>query len=609
MTALTDERVAARHVQSAEPSDEAPARAHGKRTKASGAERVARERAEIASIEKQVPLRRRLLEELAQGPRTPKALTQATQAATESVSRQLKELQAQALVQMAASEGDRRLRPYALTRAGEVQLSRHRAFGSPKPLPPKPTDKDAYQFLCGALLNAVRMRRHANRLSEAGERLEIVLKEAESIDHPELALEATVELATTLRQNRLLQQVREIVNRLNEVALGRNPHCGPALALPAAAHLAYTLGRLPGEGNLEDLKRREEFLTAARQFYAQIASASPAKDSGLMSWRHREAWSVVSRASNLRAQSRFESALKSTDEAATIFEELDDAYGIARCLFMRGFCLRLIGDFGASWQQLQAACELAKAQKFERFVTDALTQMGEVRRCQGLTSEAHEILTDALKRAASMKMVVAEAFAQSAIGAVEYQADHPEEARAALRLADGLFVECDNHEGLALNARRQAVVARALAREQRGGELSAARRFAAQALRRYLGLRSPAGVAACEIERARISIMHGQKPTGLQQLVKLLGRTRERELVERDPWVPTVLLAFAEEAGDDGLQDQAQRIAAASKQLQVDWRRREARAASSAQNRPKRRRLPQASFEMGGETRRELQPA
>jgi DNA-binding transcriptional ArsR family regulator len=579
----------------------------GDSTPARGAARLERQRREARELDRREPLRRRILEALADAPATPAALAESVSAAKESTSRTLQSLLKGGLVQIGEVEGDRRMRLYALTREGEARLSKQRAFGAPGDPPSPPNHEETLRFMRAALGNAVRMRRETNALQDAAARLHLVVEEAHRLELTEVELEAMAELLTTLRQERRIDAMTALLGTLENLALGRHQNRDPTLALPAAAHREYTLGRLPEMHGGADACVRARHLDAAQALFGQLARSSDAEQA--TSWREREAWSVISLASNLRERSKLEEALEKTSWAMSLFAALDDPYGRSRCLFMFGFCQRLIGDFDHAWLRLSEAYELASAHSFQRFQADALTQMGEVRRCQGEITEARGLLTEAFARSERMNLVVTQAFAQSALGAVAFEEQRFEEAQAALREAERLFDACRHDEGRALNDRRRAVVERQLATAGKRGEFNAARRLALKALERYQQLRSPAGMVACEIEYGRSEMLGGGRADRqVARLIERLDDTRQLNLLELDPWVPKVFARFAEEVGNAALGERAQHLMQASERRLADW------SGGGLTGRLAERigelrqqvvRHPHVGFDMGGEARSE----
>ena len=568
-------------------------------------QRLRKEREAAVEVVEREPLIKQLLEALAAAPSTPTELARRVGARKESVSRKLRVLRDDELVTAARNSGDKRQVRYSLTPQGEAELSRLRAFGVPEQAPPPPDHAEVVQFLRSALRSAIDMRRRTNRLSDAVERLEVVFEQAEQYRAPEVSLEALTELATTLRQDRRTEELQHALDRLEAIALGTDG-VKAELVLPAAAHLEYALGRL-GDLGKEDVRGRANHMTAAISLYGQLAHSAEAGEED--AWLERRAWSVISLAGNLRKQSRFEDSLSYAAAAKRMFDDLDDPYGRSYCLFMFGFCLRLLGDFDEAWACLDEAYRLADANAFERARADSLMQMGEVRRCQGDVEEARMLLNDALGQADRLKLLVTKAFAQSAMGAVEYQEERFADAYASLALAQKMFTRCKHVEGVALNARRQATVARRLAGMKAGQSQRSVADLIAFAYKRYANLNSPAGIAACEVEQGRLQMIRRRGRVGevIEKLKSLLHTNRQREILELDPWVPHVLDDFAREADDETLAAQtskvletagerlADRAAQGVERLTgvVDWGRLEEDGEANA-----------LAAEMGGEARR-----
>jgi tetratricopeptide (TPR) repeat protein len=553
------------------------------------------------------PLRRRLLEALLRGPATPTTLAALTGAAKPSISRVLRSMLDDELVQIGEVEGDARRRLYALTREGEARLSRQRAFGGPAAPPEPPMLEERARFLAAAVRNAVRMRREANDLEGAADRLQIVRTRTQRFGLDELELEAIVELATTFRQGRHIEQMHALLGSLEDISLGRHPNGNPTLALPATAHREYTLGRLPEQHGGSDADTRARHLDTAQSLYAQLAHSSRSEQAS--GWRIREAWSIVSLASNLRQRSHLEEALEKTVMAMSVFDELGDPYGQSHCLFMLGFCQRLMGDFDEASLRLSQAEKLASSHAYRRFQADALMQMGEVRRCQGEITEAQELLSEAFDRSERMNVVVTQAFAKSALGAVAYEQGRLPEAQTALEAADRLFEAARHGEGHALNDRRRAAVARRLGLIQGRHQLHAARRFALKALERYVALRSPAGMAACEIETGRLELMTpgGHVDKQVAGLIERLDDTRQLNLLELDPWVPKVLVNFADEIGNLDLGERATELVRDGQRRLAAWTSKGVVGRAAGQRATETGRPGSsdrgASFDMGGEAR------
>lgn len=527
-----------------------------------GAERIARKRERFAELEKE-PMGVRILVVLAASSVGPSDIAERLEAPLPSVSRKLSELEDEGLVRWERSPHDRRRHKYSLTAEGSTRLNDHRAFGSVVRAPEPPTTDEAAEFLHAAVRTAIGERRRSNQLDDAAARLARVCERAEAREAYEVALDATAELAITSRQARRRETMREMLNRL-ETFCADPPASG--LERAAAAHLEYALGRA-GDERDEDLPTRASRLTTAGNLYRQLASGPTERRAA--AWKERQAWCVVSYAGNLRKQSKFELALKEAAVALSLFNELEDSYGRSYSFFMIGFCLRLLGDFSEAWDCLDKAHQLAEEHTFERFRVDSLMQKGEVRRCQGRVGEARGLLKESLARAESLDLVLTQAFARVALGAVAYQDQELADAREELTRACQLFEQCRHAEGIALSARRQSTVVRKLVEHGESTGYTGVVRLIKRARSLYSKMESPAGVAACEIERGRVAIDHHHDDLAatLDQLTALLDDREELDLLELDPWVPRVLDAFAGEVGDTEFEQRAHRIRGSAEKL------------------------------------------
>ena len=191
---------------------------------------------------------------------------------------------------------------------------------------------------------------------------------------------------------------------------------------------------------------------------------------------------------------------------------------------------------------------------------------------RGEFEQARGLLQKAYDRSTRMDLVVTQAFAQSALGAVAFEEQRFGEAQAALRAADDLFEACRHNEGHALNDRRRAGVERHLEATTRRSQYRLSRRFALRGLERYRELGSPAGMAACEIEAGRLEMLRsGRLDRRVANLIERLEDTQQRNLLELDPWVPKIFLRFAGEVEDAALIERAQHLVAASERRLVDW--------------------------------------
>ncbi len=521
-----------------------------KKSEAAVARRLREQRREVAASERKEPLRRRLLIALGEGASTPTALSESVGARKESVSRKLAELRKAGLVTVVKDDDDRRRADYSLTRAGRSELGRHLAFGEPQKLPSPPDAEGVVAFLREALAAAVAMRRRNNRLGDAIDRVQEIYEQAEAAGAREVGLEALAELATTQRQDRRRTARNRSLAILEKMAMGA-PGVEPQFVYPAIAHLEYERGKAGDLGAL-DAAALSRNLIASMSLFEHLVERFPKEDT--RHWRSRRAWSVVGLAQNLCDQSRYEDSLRYAASGLRMFEELDDDYGRTRCWYLFGFCLRLLRRFDAAWSCLEHAHALAggPGNSFERATAYCLVQMGEVRRCQGKIGKAKRLLGGALDEAERLDLHVARAFATSALAAVEFQQKDFELAQVTLRSAQSVFEGCEHQEGIALNARRQATVARYLSGEGVKPNEPEVKGLIRLAEGTYEALGSPAGVAACQIERGwmrRISPGCGDLGEVIDELSHIVKE--ERDTLQQDAWVPKVLRDFAREVGGD----------------------------------------------------------
>jgi len=558
----------------------------------------------IRQIESAQPLRRQILEALAEAPRTPSHLAEMLGCSNEAVSRKLKPLREEGLVESRPVPGDGRRREYTVTEimaAGGVELSRHRAYGAPVE-PSQASREEEVSFLRAAIGEAVELRRQSNELDEAEGRLWIVLREARKRDAKELIVEALSELATTLRQNGKLGEVPRLLDELETFGSGEVEE-SPALVLPALAHREYALGRL-GCRDIKELTESSAHLIGAANLYGQLVDRPhylPAEK-----WNERRAWSIISHADNLRARSDYDKALLRTVEAHQVFREIGDEYGITHSFFLLGFCLRLMGSFDAALDCLGEARRLAESNNFERFQANALMQLGEVMRCKGELPAARATLEESCERSRRLGLSVTQAFAEAALGAVAFDEQRFHEAQRVLVMAQSHFGGYEHRTGLALTYRRQAAATRRLLEEERVVEAKQVEALLHQALQRYLDLNSPAGVVSCQIEQGRLGLLCGYDTSKtVTVLIDLLdNRTSERNMLELDPWVPRVLEAFATETGDEGLIGRARDcVHRADTRLHEGTRR--VTSVVRPGREPEPSQLAPRVDEMGGETRQQ----
>lgn len=575
------------------------------------ARRLREERQRAAASERREPLRRRLLIALGEGPSTPTILAGTVGAKKESVSRKLQELLRDGLVATEKDGDDRRRSTYSITREGRSELGRHLTFGSPEESPTPPRKKEEIEFLWEALKGAVAMRRRSNRLQEAIERLGEIKIQAEELGAQDLVLEALAELMITQRQDRQLEERENSLDTLKGMAFGAQ-NVEPQLVYPAIAHLEYERGKA-GDVGATDTAGLARHLTAATSLFEALINERNHADTTI--WRSRRAWSVVSLANNLREQSRYEDAIRYAASGLQMFNELDDAYGRTQCWLLFGFCLRLLRQFDVAWNCLSHAHDLATAPKspFDRVVAYCLVQMGEVRRCQGKTDEARELLGSAFERAERLDLHVAKAFASSAVAATEFQENELDRAQATLREAQDLFDETKHSEGIALNARRQATVARHLSAAGFGLNEPEVKGLIKLAEETYFSLGSPAGIAACEVERGwmrMISPSCGDVREIEDRLIRMLKTGDDRETVVLDPWVPAVLGDFGKETGGE-LEKLSKQVRLQAKQCLSEKGEQGVQSVSEVAGEVEEARAEKPStpvVEMGGESRRKKAP-
>jgi DNA-binding MarR family transcriptional regulator len=530
-----------------------------KNSKAAATKRLRDERRQVADSARKEPLRRRLLIALGSGAATPTELSAAVEARKESVSRKLTTMRAEGLVSVTKDSDDRRRTAYSLTREGRSELGRQLAFGAPGRSPRLPDAREIAVFQREALAGAVAMRRRDNRLQDAIDRMQEIYEQAEEAGAHDIALEALAELATTQRQDRRREERDGSLAILEHMAMGA-PGVEPQLVYPAIAHLEYERGKFSDMGPADNTALARHLITSMSLF-ERLIEQPPGQDT--RSWRTRRAWSAVSLAHNFRDQSRYDDSLQYAASGLRTFDELEDDYGRTQCWFLFGFCLRLLRRFDAAWSCLEHAHAIAcaPANRFERARAFCLVQMGEVRRCQNSTEEAEQLLGEALKEAKRLDLHVARSFATSGLAAVQFQDKELDLAQVTLRSAQKAFRRCKHQEGIALNARRQATVARHLSIEGVKPDEPEIKKLIKLAETTYRALGSPAGVAACEIERGwmrKISPDCGNLDEVVDELNHLVKD--ERGTLEQDAWVPTVLNEFARKVGGADLAKQARAV-------------------------------------------------
>jgi DNA-binding MarR family transcriptional regulator len=511
--------------------------------------RLKRERAEIARLEKQ-PLRRRLLLALAKDAASPTDLARLVGARKESVSRKLAELSAAGFVRSEKDPDDGRQLVYFLTLAGRSEAGRHLSLGKDDPLPPRPDREHFEAFVREAIDAAVSLRRRSNSLEDAIDRLQEIHRQCMAAGLYPLALEALIELAATQRQDRRKGEFDRSIRELERIVSGETAF-DATLILPASAHLEYERGRA-GDLRPGEEAERIEHLHGAKSTFGTLLRDRPGP--GDTAWARRRAWSFASLAGIYRNQSQYQQALEHAGHGLRGFEELEDDYGMAYCWFLFGFLLRLLRRFDEASSCLRIAYGIAarEGNAFERLLANSLVQMGDVERCQGHTVESQVTLAKAIDLAQPMKMALTRAFACSATGAAQFQEGDYELARATLDSVQPVFEQLKHPHGIALNAQRQATVARHLSYEGMKIDAPRTKELLRIAQATYRELNSPTGVAACEIEKGWMrtySPSCGRVAPVVKNLDRLVAKlvTPDPRLTEtwmQDAWFPVMLQDF-----------------------------------------------------------------
>lgn len=515
------------------------------------------------------PVRRRILSRLTTAAMTPTQLAKQLHVEKESVSRILAALRREELVVFERDPDDGRRRLYHLTDDGARMLARsERSLGPAVPAVIDQSDELAY--LTDALANAVRLRRHLNRLDDASTRLRSIARRADRNNFYMLAVEARKELVTTLRQARDWTAHAHALDELGRYATSTDVQ-DPSTVLPASAHYAYELGRTPLPNGVS-VHDREQLLTAAVVDYRTLARTRVSDMSPtLESWALRAAWGEASLAENFREQTELGMAIRLGEGALRAFNELSDSYGMARCNLLLGFCFRLRGQYANAVEPLQSALDLAVENDFRRWRADALVQMGDTLRCLREPEQAISTLQSALGICKSLELAVTGGFAESAIGAAHHDMCDYETAMTHLQRASDLFEVSDHREGRALNTRRLAVVQLKLGRQREAEELA---RLALQDY--YTQPVSPAGTTACLVQLAAAHLDEGGSENRYHKvLTNYVSRPSPQSLIELDPATPQMLLRYAERAEDETLVSVATSIVTTARQRLAEERSQE----------------------------------
>jgi DNA-binding MarR family transcriptional regulator len=493
-------------------------------------------------------VRASVLRALASGPATPTAIADQSCRAAAVVSRALKQLRNEDLVTAEPDPDDKRQLIYDLTDAGEAQAAEIVAFTDAPAAEPSVDREVMAAALREALDAAVTLRRHTGECKDVLARLKAIADHARRAKTPDVHVQALNEILTTLRQDGQTVAYEPELGRLEEIATGKDETIPARFAFCAVAHLEYQLGRHPNRS----VAVKAGHLVAAHNHFRRLAD-----DTGDDYWRSREAWAHAALADNYRQQSTLDAAVVSARAALSMFKKLDDPYGLARCHFMLGFCMRLMGRFEHARQELLEAKDLTDEHGFRAFGTYTLMQLGEVYRCLGQLDQASTHLSKAREQATDLRLTLTGAFADTALAATMHQQGHNKnDALKSLDRAQDAFAACHFDDGLALSLRRRSVVLRE--RSATAANLDYAQQCVDQARKLYTAIMSPAGIAACHIEDGLLAAKRGRATNqSCTRLVKLCKRPMMGYWIERDPWVPIMLRHFAEQTGHEELKDVA----------------------------------------------------
>ncbi|HEX3723109.1 MAG TPA: hypothetical protein VHV31_09980 [Nitrolancea sp.] len=431
------------------------------------------------------------------------------------------------------------------TDQGLVATIEHRAFGFPNTEFEDLNESRVRRHLEEAIAESVCDRR-AGRRASAIDKLSVVIREASKRNFTELELRARCEIATTSRQENRSDELIEQVSILREFQFGKRKGAGPAAAI-AAAHANYESGR-PGPPGHVSPQQMYALLVAAETGYSQLAGEQPQDPE----WRMRRGWARLGIADNLRQQTQFGRALHHVSLAEFDFGK-EDAYGRARTLFMRGFCLRLRGQFARAQSALVEALHLNMIHDFQMFEADARGQLGEVARCLGEHESSRKYLEAAGDLGRKFQLPTTRAFAESGLGALSFAEGEYDTAIGHLTASNDTFESCGNTVGHALTLRRLATVCRHASPEYNGTRnLEELRKNSnARSVRLFASNRSPAGLATCVIEHGRWGLATGHAPTvdeSCDVLARLVvGDRANHSLLRLDPCVPQLISDFAAE--------------------------------------------------------------
>lgn len=502
--------------------------------------RVAEERAEQERAEQEgrydapLSLRSLIIAELRKAPgSTPSQLAVALGRSTPVVSRVLAGLLENQVVAFTGTDNDRRVRHYALVEGvSEAEsmtktevLREHIALG------------------IGA---AVEARRKRHELEYARDRLERLLGQATRVGADDLALLARTELITTLRQESQTAPAQETVRarHLHDTAslLKAGSTFPGHLVTPAIGALEYELGRDKSKA----VDARLKHLIGAEIAFGRCEGLERAHD-----WCPREGWALLERGDLWRKETEFGKAQALATSASRIFENYDDPYGMAEARRLLGFCQRLRGDFDGAIETLESALVVGEGAASDRCRADVMLQLGDALRCRGDFDEATDYLCQAEELARALGRTTTLGFVLTSLAAIQFALMDMDEARAlALKARQPLAAE---RSGTAMNDRRLAVIYRELAD---GGERELAAESAVlfeQSLASYKAIDSPAGVAACLVGIGKIS--DEQQGSSASKLKSIASSADGRMLLPMDPWLPSLVTEWADEAPREEVQE------------------------------------------------------
>jgi tetratricopeptide (TPR) repeat protein len=495
---------------------------------------------------------------------TPSEVATTLNRSTTVVSRVLTTLLESELVAFESDPNDGRIRHYRLSTSDAVSEE-----GEVKP--PSAAEEER-QYLRLVIAAAVSARRSTNDLGYAVDRLERALEQATEVEANDLALIARRELVTTLRQAGRDAEVQPHLDALAEIAAGK-VGVEADLVAPATACLDYELGRhdpLP-------TRQRLDHLTTAATVFARCDQLDEAHD-----WAPREGWALLGSAELWRQQTNFGAAFDYAKRAESVFAAYGDTYGSAEATRMQGLCQRLRGNFSEAIAVLRRADDLAKVDSADRCRADVLLQLGDALRCTGELTAAAETLSEAAEIAGEIGRTRTFGFSLTALAAVRYASGELDQAWDYATKAEQQLAS--SPPGRALNARRQAVIARELAANGDPTKWDQSVDFFRQSMAQYRTLQSPAGIAACLVGLGKVYEKQGVPDPAIDDLVDVASSRAGRILIPIDPWIPNLMQQWAEESGDPNVH----RVA--------DWTYRSDEQPQSA-----------AADEMAGEPRQESQ--